>query len=127
MTTKSSPFSEKSTRTLKSMSVEGETATVEHSTGAAASHGAWSGNWAWGVVLFIILVVILLIIFAAWQPKWMLRSRKGHHGSDSKDDHNRGLDWVRALLAAIVVAIVLIILYLLLRGIVSSWSGWGTY
>lgn len=122
----SSPYSEKSKSSLASMSVQEEVASTEHRTGHS-HQGVLGGNWAWGVVLFIILVVILIIIFAAWQPKWLLRNRKGKGGRDDSDDcRTKCVDWVRVLLAAIVVAIVLLILFLLLRGIVNSWNCWGT-
>ena len=123
----SSPYSEKSKSSLASVSVSEEVASTSHSTGTSTPHHeGYGNNWVWGVILFIVLVIVLLIIFAAWQPRWLLRSRKGKksHGKDdsSHDDHDLCVDWVRALLAAIIVAIVLIILYLLLRGIVNSWA-----
>lgn len=90
---------------------------VQHSYGAADGahhHGGWGWGWGWGIVLFIILVIIFFIIIEVGKFKWFLRRHNRKHGSSSSSDDvvidECGVDHGRALLAAIVAAIVFLII-----------------
>jgi hypothetical protein len=90
-------------------------------------HGGrgFAGGLIGALILFIFLVLIIFIILVAWGPRWLLRGRgKGSFGrgsrEDCKDKEEHCVDYSKAFLWSIVVAIVLIILFLILGGITAG-------
>jgi uncharacterized membrane protein len=109
--------------TLSSLSANKEVTKLEHSSGAAPASGGWrSGSMVgMGLVLFIVLVIIVFVIIVATRPRWILRCKEKEErcGRESSSSEGNGedkndVDYGKALLWSIVVAIGLIILFWIL-------------
>lgn len=76
---------------------------------------SWGGGWAvWAFVWFIIIVAIVFFLIVAFGGEWL----EGSSSDESGHGHGRGKgcnnNWGRALLWAVVVALVILILIWLL-------------
>lgn len=106
--------------TLSSLSVNKDVTRLEQSSGPAPASGSrWGGSGAWGagLVLFIVLVIIVFVIIVATRPNWIVKHHGGKSSSDecsSSRDDKCDIDYGRALLWSIVIAIGLLILFWIL-------------
>lgn len=96
--------------------------------GGSGGYGGYGGYWAWGFLLFIILVIIIWVILWVTCPEFI---RKDH--GDCDDDHDRfdkdgkkccDVDGGKALLAAIIIALIICFIIFI---IAAAWGGWGGY
>lgn len=88
------------------------------------SSGYGNNSWAWGFLVFIILVIIIWVCLWVFNPDFL---RKHHddcddHDHRDKDDKCCDVDGGKALLWAIVIALVIIFFIWI---IVYAWGGWG--
>jgi len=103
---------------LDSISVTKDSTRLAQTSGSAAYGGGFGrgAHLGWALVLFIVLVVVVFVVIVATRPRWIVK----HGGKDSsscdesRDDKCSELDWGKALLWSIVIAIGLLVVFWIL-------------
>lgn len=111
---------------LSSLSIDGEKTVVNHSVDGKGMHGHkrhYGGKGLiWSLILFIFFWFIVFIIIVAWAPKWL--RKKGLDGDDDGERRSKRsrkcLDYGKAFLWALVIAIIAVLLFWLLSGITAG-------